>query len=78
MISIKGYIHGNTVIAQDESLREFDGRQILVQIPDVAEKGRKNIDYLKTSLDALCRRGKYEWTENPSDFIRKERDSDLR
>lgn len=47
MISIKGYIHGNTVIAQDESLRQFDGKQILVQIPDVAEK---NCDKSKNEM----------------------------
>ncbi len=42
MLAVKGYIDGNTVVAIDDDLRNFDGNEILIHIvdkpkPDVAQ-----------------------------------------
>ena len=42
MLAVKGYIDGNTVVAIDDDLRNFDGNEILIHIvekpkPDVTQ-----------------------------------------
>ena len=42
MLTVKGYIDGNTVVAIDDDLRDFDGNEILIHIvekpkPDVTQ-----------------------------------------
>ena len=42
MLAVKGYIDGNTVVAIDDDLRDFDGNEILIHIvekpkPDVTQ-----------------------------------------
>ena len=32
MLSVKGYIDGNTVVALDDGLRNFNGSEILIQL----------------------------------------------
>lgn len=34
MLAVKGYIDGNTVVAIDDDLRNFDGNEILIHIVD--------------------------------------------
>ena len=34
MVAVKGYIDGNTVVAIDEDLRNFNGDEILIRIVD--------------------------------------------
>lgn len=76
MLSMKGYIHGNTVIAQDEYLRRFDGSCVIVQVPEVdLEKPQTSSD-IKTSLDEICVQGNYSWDGDPADYIRKARDEE--
>ena len=53
MISVNGYIDGNTLIATDDALRNFRGKEILIRILPRPVKKPSLEDKLLEALDAI-------------------------
>ena len=54
MISVNGYIDGNTLIATDDALRNFRGKEILIRIlPRPVKKPSLKEDKRLEALDAI-------------------------
>ena len=34
MMTVKGYVHGNTVVVEDESITQYDGYEVEVRVLD--------------------------------------------
>lgn len=77
MIAIKGYIRGNTVTAQDESLRQLDGQEVLVSID--SEQNAHTIEKyeeIEKQLRALRGHSGKVWSKDATTYIRNMRDND--
>lgn len=44
LAAVKGIIHGNTVIIEDEDMKEYDGAEVVVTLLDYPKTGNKKAD----------------------------------
>ena len=70
MLSVLATIQGNTVIATDELLRQYDGQTVTIYVAE-----NKDIN-LKTQLDALRTYSKSSWGQDAQDYVNDLRSED--
>ena len=70
MLSISATIQGNTVIATDELLRQYDGQTVTIYVSE-----NKDIN-LKTQLDALRTYSKSSWGQDAQEYVNDLRSED--
>lgn len=70
MLSISATIQGNTVIATDELLRQYDGQTVTIYVSE-----NKDMN-LKTQLDALRTYSKSSWGQDAQEYVNDLRSED--
>lgn len=63
MLSVLANIQGNTVIATDENLRQYDGQTVTIYISENRDTN------LKTQLDALRTYSKSSWEQDAQEYV---------
>lgn len=63
MLSILANIQGNTVIATDEHLRQYDGQTVTIYVSENRDTN------LKTQLDALRTYSKSSWEQDAQEYV---------
>ena len=72
---MQAVVNGNSFTVVDEALRAYEGQTITLDVlPAVSSK--RDVKQTMAALDSLCHPGKYIWTEDPADYIRRMRDDD--
>ena len=63
MLSVLANIQGNTVIATDENLRQYDGQTVTIYVSENRDTN------LKTQLDALRTYSKSSWEQDAQEYV---------
>ena len=72
MLAVKGTIQGNTVVIEEEDLRRYDGKDVIVTILDYPYKQQKK----KVDLKKYMGRGEKLFQSDAQEYIREMRDHD--
>lgn len=67
MLSVLANIQGNTVIATDELLRQYDGQTVTIYVSENRDTN------LKTQLDALRTYSKSTWGQDAQEYVNEVR-----
>ena len=71
LAAVKGVIRGNTVIIEDEDMREYDGTEVVVTLLDYPNKKKRKVPVDWDSFVLPSERGK-----NVEEYMREMRDND--
>lgn len=71
LAAVKGIIHGNTVVIEDEDIKEFDGAEVVVTLLDYP-KTRKE----KTPIDWNVYVKPSERGKNVDEYMKEMREND--
>ena len=58
LAAVKGVIHGNTVVIEDEDMKEYDGAEVVVTLLDHPNTKKKKTDIDWDSFVVPSERGK--------------------
>lgn len=72
MLAVKGIIQGNTVVIEDEDIRRYDGKDVIVTILDYPYKKQQK----KVDLKKYMGRGEKLFQSDAQEYIREMRDND--
>lgn len=75
MTAVKGYVRGNAVVAEDEALRIYDGKNVTVTVIGQSEP-YYDIESLETQLNSIRIKAGASWGEDATEYIRKLRDDE--
>ncbi len=73
MLAVGGIIQGNTVVIEDEDIRDYEGRDVIVTILDYPYKKQKK---KKVDLKKYMGRGEKLFQSDAQEYIREMRDND--
>ncbi len=71
MLAVKGTIQGNTVVIEEEDIKKYDGKDVIVTILDYPYKQEKKVD-----LKKYMGRGEKLFHSDAQEYIREMRDYD--
>lgn len=72
MLALKGTVQGNVVIVEDEDIKRYEGKDVIVTILDYPYKHRKE----KIDLGKYMGRGEKMFQSDAQEYIREMRDND--
>lgn len=72
MLALKGVIQGNAVVIEDEDIRSYEGKDVIVTILDYPYKKVKK----KVDLKKYVGRGEKLFQSDAQEYIREMRDDD--
>ncbi len=72
MLAVKGTIQGNTVVIEEEDIKRFNGKDVIVTILDYPYKQQKK----KIDLKKFMGRGEKLFQSDAQEYIREMRDHD--
>ncbi|WP_418746220.1 hypothetical protein [Frisingicoccus sp.] len=72
MLALKGVIQGNTVVIEDEDIRSYEGKDVIVTILDYPYKKVKK----KVDLKKYVGRGEKLFQSDAQEYIREMRDDE--
>lgn len=72
MLAVKGTIQGNTVVIEEEDIKRFNGKDVIVTILDYPYKQQKK----KIDLKKYMGRGEKLFQSDAQEYIREMRDHD--
>lgn len=71
LAAVKGIIHGNTVVIEDEDMKEYDGAEVVVTLLDSPNTKKKKSDIDWDSFVIPSERGKHV-----DEYMREMREND--
>lgn len=71
LAAVKGIVQGNTVVIQDDDIREFDGAEVIVTVLNYSQKENKQAPVDWDSFVLPSERGK-----NVDEYMREMREND--
>lgn len=72
MLAVKGIIQGNTVVIEDEDIKKYDGKDVIVTILDFPYREQTQ----KVDLKKYMGRGEKLFQSDAQEYIREMRDND--
>lgn len=72
MLAVKGIIQGDTVVIEDEDIKRYDGKDVIVTILDYPYKKQQK----KVDLKKYMGRGEKLFQSDAQEHIREMRDND--
>lgn len=72
MLAVKGTIQGNTVVVEEEDIKRFDGKDVIVTILDYPYKQQKK----KIDLKKYMGRGEKLFQSDAQGYIKEMRNHD--
>lgn len=71
LASVRGIVQGNTVVIEDDDIREYDGTEVIVTLLDYPEKQAKKASVDWDSFVIPSERGR-----NVDEYMREMREND--
>ena len=71
LAAVKGIIHGNTVVIEEEDLKEYDGTEVVVTLLDYPKTKKKRVQIDWDSYVKPSERGK-----NVEEYMKEMREND--
>ena len=71
LAAVKGIVQGNTVVIEDDDIREFDGAEVIVTVLNYSQKENKKVPVDWDSFVLPSERGK-----NVDEYMREMREDD--